>query len=298
MTNRLATAVSNRQQVNVSTPPIPRGPGLSIKGAAGPFVVEASNFAPGTTAADIESALQTITTESNGPIETSSCRIVSSNPNIVAEMVFVEKAMADAVIKTFNGQKADGRILNVRHKGAAPVSDEPDFVSDPKPSAGKDLFDNSHATADGIATEAMEDVEMNAEPAVYSDERDRSDRERRDRDRDRDREPRREGDDDRDRDDRNGRRDDRDRDRDRDRERDRPRYDDRQYERRDDRGSSSRGYGPPSGFDQRGGRPYGNGMGGGYPRGGGYNDGIMGGPRGGFRGGPYRGGYGGRGRGY
>ena len=216
---------------------------------------------------------------------------MSSTPTIVAEMVFAEKAMADAVIKTFNGQKADGRILNVRHKsnGSNVAVAEPAFVEDPTPNSGNDLFDN--ATADDIATETMEDVEMNTESAAYTDERDRSDRERRDRDRDRDREPR---EDDRERDDRNGgRRDDRDRDRDRDRES--RRYDDRRYERRDDRGSSSRGYGPPGGYDQRGGRPYGNGMGG-YPRGGGYNDGMIGGPRGGFRGNfgrPY-----GRGRGF
>ena len=284
---------------------MPRGPGLSIKGAAARFTLEASNFAPGTTVPDIEASLQAIVTEANDPIEIISCRFTSTIPTIIAEIVFPEKAMADAVIKTFNGLLADGRILHIHYKNSSSRSapkNEPTPISEPTPNASKDLFDT--APVDVPVEDAMEDVDMPTEPAAYSDERDRSDRERRDRDRDREREPRHEGDDEQARGDRNGgRRDERDRDRERERDRDHDRerdrghdsrrYDDRRYERRDDRGSSSRGYGPPGGFDHRGGRPYGNGMG--FPRDSGYNDGMMGGPRGGFRGG-YRGF--GRGRGF
>ena len=83
----------------------------------GPFVVEASNFVPGTTAGDIEESLQILVADGKGPVEAISCRILSSKPTVIAEMVFEEYAMAEVVIKTFNGKEADGRILHVRHKG-------------------------------------------------------------------------------------------------------------------------------------------------------------------------------------
>lgn len=291
------------------TGPTPRGPGLSIKGAAGRFTLEASNFAPGTTVPDIEAALKAITTDTNTPIEILSCRFTSTSPMIIAEIIFPEKPMADAVIKTFNGLLADGRILRIEHKPTNPRSNtlsDPIFISDPTPtpSLAKDLF-NPPQPSDSLAEDPLEDTEMDLTtdpPLAYTSERDRSDRERRDRDRDRDREPRHE-----EADDRNGsRRDERDREREgrdgnrtRELERDHRdhsrRYDDRpRYERRDDsRGGSRGGYG--GGFDQRGGgRPYGRNNGMGYPRDGRYNDGngMMGSPRGGgFRGdgGGYRG---------
>lgn len=76
-----------------------RGGGLSIRGLAGPYVVMASNFAPGTTAADIESAM----VSSVGEMQ--SCRIITSTPTVMAEMAFAEKQSADNVIATFNNQK-------------------------------------------------------------------------------------------------------------------------------------------------------------------------------------------------
>jgi hypothetical protein len=83
---------------------------------AGPFVVEASNFVPGTTAGDIEEFLQILLADGKGPVEAISCRILSSKPTVIAEMVFEVYAMAEAVIKTFNEKEVDGRILHVRHK--------------------------------------------------------------------------------------------------------------------------------------------------------------------------------------
>ena len=77
----------------------PTGPEISIRGAAGPYVVIASNFAPGTTAADIESAMVP-----NGR-EISSCRIITASPTVMAEMVFVEKQSAEQVIDMFNNKK-------------------------------------------------------------------------------------------------------------------------------------------------------------------------------------------------
>lgn len=74
--------------------------GLSIRGAAsGPYIVLASNFAPGTTAADIESVMQGVGGQLNY------CKLAASTPTVIAQMSFVERAGAEAVIKTFNNKK-------------------------------------------------------------------------------------------------------------------------------------------------------------------------------------------------
>lgn len=91
------------------------GEEISIRGTAGPYVVIGSNFAPGTTAADIESAM----IPSGGEMQ--SCRIISSTPTVMAEMVFAEKHNAESVISTFNNKKADGRILYVYMKVGGPT---------------------------------------------------------------------------------------------------------------------------------------------------------------------------------
>ena len=59
----------------------------------------AQNFQPGTTAADIESVMQDV----GGQM--TSCKLVASNPTVIAEMSFVEKSGAEKVIDTFNGKK-------------------------------------------------------------------------------------------------------------------------------------------------------------------------------------------------
>ncbi|KAI7683766.1 hypothetical protein KC353_g21363, partial [Hortaea werneckii] len=85
-----------------------RDVGLNIRGAAsGPHVIRAQNFAPGTTAADIESVMQNI----GGP--THYCKLVASNPTVIAEMSFEERSGAEKVIEMFNNKKADGRTLYV-----------------------------------------------------------------------------------------------------------------------------------------------------------------------------------------
>lgn len=126
--------------------------GMTIRGLAGPFVVMAQNFAPGTTAADIESAMTPV-----GGIVTS-CRVVKQHPIVIAEIVFESKEGADNVIATFNNQtvcnptsplilerkltisnQADGRVLSVYPKvgntpsapsPARPASDVNDMVVD------------------------------------------------------------------------------------------------------------------------------------------------------------------------
>jgi hypothetical protein len=56
------------------------------------------NFAPGTTAADIESAMTPV----GG--EMVSCKIVKTKPFLMAEMVFVSREGGDRVIETFNNK--------------------------------------------------------------------------------------------------------------------------------------------------------------------------------------------------
>ena len=73
---------------------------INIRGTApGPYLVIGSNFAPGTTAADIESAMQ----PSGGAML--SCTISQLLPTVTAEMIFAEKENADNVIATFNNKK-------------------------------------------------------------------------------------------------------------------------------------------------------------------------------------------------
>ncbi len=83
---------------------------MSIKGmaATGPYVVVASNFAPGTTAADIEAAMVPV----GGEITT--CHLISAHPTVIVEIVFVEKEGAENVIATFNNQKVRFRPCKTR----------------------------------------------------------------------------------------------------------------------------------------------------------------------------------------
>ncbi|KAF2724873.1 hypothetical protein K431DRAFT_291068 [Polychaeton citri CBS 116435] len=107
------------------------GSGLSIRGAAGstgPFVVMASNFAEGTTAADISSVM------ANVGGETPKCRIMQKFPTVMAEMVFQDRRGAENVIETFNNQKADGRVLYVYMKNGGPAPEGPvNLQAQPEP---------------------------------------------------------------------------------------------------------------------------------------------------------------------
>lgn len=80
---------------------------ISIRGIAGPCIVQAENFAPGTTAADIESAMAAV----GGKIL--KCSLIATSPDVIAEIVFETKEGANCVVETFHLQTADGRILNV-----------------------------------------------------------------------------------------------------------------------------------------------------------------------------------------
>ena len=84
---------------DAATPSNGTGVEISIRGAAGPYAVIGSNFAPGTTAADIQHALLPVAGEML------SCRLISSSPTVTAEMVYAEKTNAQIIIDTFNNKK-------------------------------------------------------------------------------------------------------------------------------------------------------------------------------------------------
>ena len=63
------------------------------------YTVMGSNFAPETTAADIEAALS----DEIGPMQ--HCHIISEGPVVEAEMVFTEKSHAEDVIAAYDNKK-------------------------------------------------------------------------------------------------------------------------------------------------------------------------------------------------
>ena len=81
------------------------GAEMTIRGAAGPYTVIAQNFAPGTTAADIESVMLPI-----GGIM-ANCRLIASSPTVIAEMAFLDRSGADNVIEMFNNKKVRTQSL-------------------------------------------------------------------------------------------------------------------------------------------------------------------------------------------
>lgn len=82
-------------------------PGFNIKGVAagGPYTVIASNFAPGTTAMDIEAVMAPHGGESLG------CRLLSASPMVMVELQFADKVGAENVIATFNNQKVNIAVI-------------------------------------------------------------------------------------------------------------------------------------------------------------------------------------------
>ncbi|KAL8848806.1 MAG: hypothetical protein Q9221_006184 [Calogaya cf. arnoldii] len=74
------------------------------------YTVVASNFAPGTTAADIDAFLS----DEVGPMQ--DCRLISERPVVMAELVFTEKSRAENVITAFDNKLADGNLLHLYMK--------------------------------------------------------------------------------------------------------------------------------------------------------------------------------------
>ncbi|KAK0646112.1 hypothetical protein B0T16DRAFT_429026 [Cercophora newfieldiana] len=117
--------------------------GLTIRGLAGPYVVLAQNFAPGTTAADIESALTPV----GGIIER--CRIIKTHPTVIAEIIFESKEGADRVVARFDGQTADGRILSVFAKPGNNPTPDSQVPRQPKPPSGPRSMRDEPEVVDG-----------------------------------------------------------------------------------------------------------------------------------------------------
>jgi hypothetical protein len=109
--DRMDTDDSVKRQVNIvksGGKAQARDAGISIRGLAGPFAVMAQNFAPGTTAADIESAMTPV----GG--EMVSCEIVKTQPFLIVEMVFASKEGGEKVIETFNNKTVRNHTLSPR----------------------------------------------------------------------------------------------------------------------------------------------------------------------------------------
>lgn len=125
----------------------------------------AQNFAPGTTAADIESAF----TPCGGIV--TSCRLLKTSPIIIAEIVFEDPNGAQRVIDQFNNQMADGRLLRVYPKVGGGAVTQP-IVSRPQPlwNGSGNIIDGSHGFS-GVDYDTGMDVDGGAgsERKLYSD---------------------------------------------------------------------------------------------------------------------------------
>ncbi|KAK6497449.1 hypothetical protein TWF481_011858 [Arthrobotrys musiformis] len=97
------------------------GGGITIKGSAGPFAVQGSNFAPGTTASDIRSILEKF---GLSPIN---CGILSANPTVIAEFLFETRDEADRCVEIFNNKVGDNRLLHftIKDTPQLPVPNKP-----------------------------------------------------------------------------------------------------------------------------------------------------------------------------
>ncbi|KAL6169827.1 hypothetical protein ACJQWK_04820 [Exserohilum turcicum] len=123
-------------------------PGFSIRGVAngGPCTVIASNFAPGTTAADIEAVMSPIGGETLG------CKLLSASPTVMVELQFTSREGAENVIATFNNQKADGRLLYVYMKDVPATThlSASRAAPPPPPAAAAAARLNQHQSVDDI----------------------------------------------------------------------------------------------------------------------------------------------------
>lgn len=95
------------------------GKGLSIKGASSaPLgnVVEVKGLVRGTTAADVEAIFKRC-----GTIVSSETASAKASENVIVRLTFKQVANAEAAVAKFNGQPADGKILQVNIVGTKAV---------------------------------------------------------------------------------------------------------------------------------------------------------------------------------
>jgi hypothetical protein len=79
---------------------------VSIRGIAGPFSVLAQNFAPGTSAADVENAF----TRVGGQIL--KCVVLKTEPFVLVEAVFARREGGELAINKFDGVMVCCRLSN------------------------------------------------------------------------------------------------------------------------------------------------------------------------------------------
>ncbi|GLI78701.1 hypothetical protein PoHVEF18_007022 [Penicillium ochrochloron] len=161
---RIQAAIqSGNDQASVRPAPA----GMTIKGASGPFVVIGSNFAPGTTAADIQSAIEPI----SGPMLT--CRVTSHHPTVTAEFAFGEKWCAENAVANFHNQRADGRLLSLKLQPAgAQVSTSGTSFNDLREQADRE---RRNRRAEPVLQDGRYGFDetggtLNSEAGLYSDE--------------------------------------------------------------------------------------------------------------------------------
>ncbi|KAG6002118.1 hypothetical protein E4U21_003444 [Claviceps maximensis] len=125
--------------------------GMTIRGLAGLYAVMGQNFAPGTTAADIESAMTPV----GG--EMTSCKIIKTSPFVLAEMVFSSREGGERVIETFNNKIADGRIIKMYPKVGGYKPPIPSTQNEPPANAptGPKSTNTATATRDQIIDGSM-----------------------------------------------------------------------------------------------------------------------------------------------
>jgi hypothetical protein len=153
---------------------------MSIKGASGPFIVVGRNFAPGTTAADIQSALEPIT----GPMI--SCQIVANQPSVVAEFAYAEKTAAELVVANFHNQRVNATLVQGSRKKELTLTVQADgrlltmTLKSTKPTTHQDPFAALRAQADqervrarrgpGHMNDLLAENQGNPQTGLYSDE--------------------------------------------------------------------------------------------------------------------------------
>ncbi|KAF2398532.1 hypothetical protein EJ06DRAFT_583779 [Trichodelitschia bisporula] len=139
---RAASSSQLERRNRAITTAVNQGSGITVRGMGGMFTVIAQNFAPGTTAQDIETVL--VPPESAHLLVR--CQLLSESPTVIAELVFSSKETADTVISSFNNMKADGRLLYVYMKDPQPALRK----AAPGRAAGYDSMDvdEGHASDD------------------------------------------------------------------------------------------------------------------------------------------------------
>jgi hypothetical protein len=75
---------------------------------SGSCIVIAQNFAPGTTAGDIEAVMAPL-----GDQGVTSCRLIASHPTVIAELVFSSRDTALKIVEQFNNKMVSFLVMGL-----------------------------------------------------------------------------------------------------------------------------------------------------------------------------------------